>query len=329
MNAMRNQRMRELGTLGMGCAQIGNLWHAVSDEEAEETIRAAWDAGIRYFDTAPHYGLGLSERRLGRALAAYPRDEYVVSTKVGRVLVPSPETAHERDAANFFDVPADQRRVYDLSRDGVLRSLEASLERLGMDRIDVVFMHDPDDHWESASTTGARTLAGLRDEGVIRGFGAGMNQAEMLADFIERTDVDIVMCAGRFTLLEQGSASRMLALAHERGVDVVAAAVYNSGLLSRESVPDDASYDYAEASPEILRRARDLERICREHEASLPAAALQFALRWPQVVSVVVGMRGAQQAEEAASRMAASLPEELWIALENAGHITLSPPSVS
>ncbi|WP_435748565.1 aldo/keto reductase [Microbacterium sp. PMB16] len=313
-------------TLGMGCAQIGNLWRAITDEEAAETVRAAWDAGIRYFDTAPHYGLGLSERRLGRALAAYPRDEYAVSTKVGRLLVPSPETAHERDAANF-DVAADRRRVYDLSRDGVLRSLEASLERLGMDRVDVVFMHDPDEHWESASTTGAQTLSGLRSEGVIGGYGVGMNQAEMIADFIERTDVDIVMCAGRLTLLEQESAGRMLELARRRGVAVVAAAVYNSGLLSRESVPDGATYDYAEASPEILRRARDIERICREHGASLPAAALQFALLWPQVVSVVVGMRGAQQVVEAASRMAASLPEELWSALENAGHIRLSPGS--
>ena len=318
-------RRRDRVTLGMGCAQIGNLWRAVSDEEASETVRAAWDAGIRYFDTAPHYGLGLSERRLGRALAAYPRDEYVVSTKVGRLLVPSPETAHERDAANFFDVPADHRRVYDLSRDGVLRSLEASLERLGMDRVDVVFMHDPDEHWESASTTGAQTLSALRDEGVIGGYGAGMNQAEMLADFIDRTDVDIVMCAGRLTLLEQESAGRMLELSRERGVDVVAAAVYNSGLLSRENVPDSATYDYMEAPPEILRRARDIERICREHEVSMPAAALQFALLWPQVVSVVIGIRGAEQAAEAASRMAVPLPNELWRALASAGQLTLSP----
>lgn len=321
--AARIHRGWTFTTLGMGCAQLGNLSRAISEEEATETVRAAWDAGIRYFDTAPHYGLGLSERRLGRALAAYPRDEYVVSTKVGRLLVPSPETAHERDTANLFDVPADQRRVYDLSRDGILRSLEASLERLGMERIDVVFMHDPDEHWRSASTTGAQALSQLRDEGVIRGFGAGMNQAGMLADFIEATDVDIVMCAGRLTLLEQESAGRMLELARKRDVAVVAAAVYNSGLLSQERVLDDATYDYGEVPPDVLRRARAIERICREHHVSLPAAALQFALRSPQVVSAVVGLRGAVQAEQAADRMMASIPDELWNALVDSGHVTL------
>lgn len=310
-------------TLGAGCAQLGNLNRAMSDDEAEATVRAAWERGIRYFDTAPHYGLGLSERRLGRALAAYPRDEYVLSTKVGRILVPSPETAGETDMASLFDVPADTRRVYDLSRDGVLRSIEDSLERLGVDRIDVVYMHDPDDHWEAASTTGADTLTQLRDEGVIGGFGAGMNQGEMLADLIERTDVDIVMCAGRLTLLEQARAQRMLHLAAERGVAVVAAAVYNSGVLSREHVPDDASFDYGQAPADVLARARDIERICREHGASLPAAAVQFPLRAAQVVSVVAGLRGPEQVAQAVDRLTAALPDDLWRALAAAGHITL------
>jgi D-threo-aldose 1-dehydrogenase len=287
----RPHRGLSFTTLGAGCAQLGNLHRAISDEAAEATVRAAWESGIRYFDTAPHYGLGLSERRLGRALAAYPRDEYVLSTKVGRLLVPSPETAGQTDMANLFDVPADYRRVYDLSRDGVLRSIDDSLTRLGMDRIDVVYMHDPDEHWDAASTTGAETLAQLRDEGVIGGFGAGMNQGEMLADLIEQTDVDIVMCAGRLTLLEQHHAERMLALAAERDVAVVAAAVYNSGLLSRE------------------------------HGASLPAAAIQFPLRHPQVVSVVAGMRGATHVDEAVDRLAAPLPVTLWEALAEAGHI--------
>ena len=316
-----------LGRLGFGGAGIGNLYKAIPDGEALATVLAAWDSGVRYFDTAPHYGLGLSERRLGRALAAYPRDEYVLSTKVGRVLVPSPETAHERDLANGFDVPSDARRVYDLSRDGVLRSIEESLERLGVDRIDIVYMHDPDDHWQAASTTGAQALSELRDEGVIAGFGAGMNQGEMLADLIEQTDVDIVMCAGRLTLLEQDHAERMLRLAAERDVAVVAAAVYNSGLLSREHVPDDAQFNYDQAPAEILARARDIERICREHGASLPAAAVQFPLRHPQVVSVVAGMRGADQTRETVARLSAPLPDELWRALADAGHIPTSEVS--
>jgi D-threo-aldose 1-dehydrogenase len=323
----RSHRGLSFTTVGAGCAQLGNLYRAISDEEAEATVRAAWDGGVRYFDTAPHYGLGLSERRLGRALAAYPRDEYVLSTKVGRILVPSPETAHQTDVAGGFDVPADTRRVYDLSRDGVLRSIEDSLERLGVDRIDVVYMHDPDDHWEAASTTGAQTLAELRDEGVIGAFGAGMNQGEMLADLIDQTDVDIVMCAGRLTLLEQGHAERMLRLAAERDVAVVAAAVYNSGLLSRDKVPDDAQFDYAQAPADVLARARDIERICREHDVSLPAAALQFPLRYPQVLTVVAGMRGAEQAIGTIERLSAPIPDELWRALAAAGHITIPEAS--
>jgi D-threo-aldose 1-dehydrogenase len=317
----RSHRGLSFTTLGAGCAQLGNLHKAISDEEAEATVRAAWDGGIRYFDTAPHYGLGLSERRLGRALSAYPRDEYVLSTKVGRLLVPSPETAGERDTENLFDVPADVRRVYDLSRDGVLRSIEDSLKRLGVDRIDIVYMHDPDDHWEAASTTGASTLSQLRDEGVIGGFGAGMNQGDMLADLIEQTDVDIVMCAGRLTLLEQEHAERILRLASERDVAVVAAAVYNSGLLSREHVADDAQFDYGHAPADIIARARDIERICREHGASLPAAAVQYPLLHPHVVSVVAGMRGARQARETVERLTAPLPDSIWHALADAGHI--------
>ncbi|GAA5202744.1 aldo/keto reductase [Microbacterium jejuense] len=317
----RQHRGLAFTELGAGCAQLGNLHQAISDDEAEATVRAAWDSGIRYFDTAPHYGLGLSERRLGRALSAYPRDEYVLSTKVGRVLVPSPETAAERDHEAMFDVPADHRRVYDLSRDGVLRSIEDSLERLGVEHIDIVYMHDPDDHWDAASTTGAQTLAQLRDEGVIAGFGAGMNQAEMLADLIEQTDLDIVMCAGRLTLLEQHRAERMLRLAAERDVAVVAAAVYNSGLLSRERIPDDATYDYGRAPADVLVKARDIERICRDHGIALPAAAIQYPLRFPQVVTVVAGMRGATQAREAVERLNTPIPDELWCALADAGHL--------
>ena len=327
MIPVRTHRGLDVSVLGMGCAQLGNLGSVLTDEEAEASVHAAWDAGIRYFDTAPHYGLGLSERRLGRALAAYPRDEYVLSTKVGRLLVPSPETAHLRDMANLFDVPSDVRRVYDLSRGGVLRSLEASLGRLGVDRVDVVYMHDPDDHFDAARTTGAQTLSALRDEGVIGAYGAGMNQAGMLADLIEQTDADIVMCAGRLTLLEQAASLRMLRLARERGVAVVAAVVYNSGLLARDSVPDRVSYDYADAPQDVVERARELERICRAHGVTLPSAAVQYPLRMPQVVSAVVGMRGVQQVTEAVARATASIPESLWNALEQAGHV-LSPESI-
>ncbi|WP_435747400.1 aldo/keto reductase [Microbacterium sp. PMB16] len=321
--ATRSHRGRRFTEVGMGCAQLGNLSHAISDDEAEQTVQAAWEAGIRVFDTAPHYGLGLSERRLGRALRAYPRDEYIVSTKVGRLLVPSPETAGISDMAHFFDVPADHRRVYDLSRDGILRSIDASLDRLGLDRVDIVYMHDPDEHFEAASTTGAETLTELRDQGVVAAFGAGMNQGAMLADLIDRTDIDIVMCAGRLTLLEQHDARRMLELAAQRDVAVVAAAVYNSGLLSHEHVPDDAHFDYAPASAPVLARARDIERICRDHSATLPSAAMQYPLLFPQVLCVVAGVRGVDQAVQAVERSIRPIPTDLWRALAAAGHIDL------
>lgn len=319
--ATREHRGMNLTALGAGCAQIGNLYRAVSDEEAEATVRAAWDAGVRYFDTAPHYGLGLSERRLGRALAAYPRDEYVLSTKVGRLLVPSPDTAGERDLDHGFDVPADVRREYDLSRDGVLRSVEASLSRLGLDRIDILFMHDPDEHLEAAATTGAAALQELRDEGVIGGFGAGMNYAEPLRELIERTDLDIVMCAGRLTLLEQRGAAGMLEAAARKGVAVVAAAPFNSGLLSRDRVPDDVRYNYVEAPQAIVDTARAIERVCRDFGVRLPAAAVQFPLRYPSVVSVVAGMRGEGQAQSTSAAMTATIPPELWDALAEEGLI--------
>jgi D-threo-aldose 1-dehydrogenase len=199
----------ELTILSLGGAQIGNLYHAIDDDDATATVNEAWDSGIRYFDTAPHYGLGLSERRLGAALRTRPRHEYVVSTKVGRLLEPVPAGSGARDDQGF-DVPATHRRVWDFSRDGVLRSVEASLQRLGLDRIDVLFLHDPDDHWRQAIDEAYPALAQLRDEGVVTAIGAGMNQAEMLADFVRHTDMDLIMLAGRYTLLEQGALDEFL-----------------------------------------------------------------------------------------------------------------------
>src|SRR6478752_5839065 len=231
---MQTRAMRrgpELTQLGLGAAQLGNLYRVTSPGEARETVDGAWDAGIRYFDTAPHYGVGLSERRLGESLRLRPRDEFVISTKVGRILVPSPETAGETDGQGFA-VPADPRRVWDFSRDGILRSVEDSLRRTGLDRFDILYLHDPDDHFEQASTEGIGALIELREQGVVTAVGAGMNHAGPLAELIRRADVDVVMCAGRFTLLDDEALADLLPLATKRGVDVVAAAVYNSGLLS-------------------------------------------------------------------------------------------------
>ncbi|WP_322134894.1 aldo/keto reductase [Antiquaquibacter oligotrophicus] len=304
----------------MGTSPFGNLYRETSDEDTAAAVDAAWVGGIRYFDTAPHYGLGLAEKRLGAALRSRPRDEYVLSTKVGRALVPTPENAHNLDDDGFV-VPAAHRREWDFSRDGILRSVEQSLERLGLDRIDVLYLHDPDNHWEAASTTGMDTLVELRDQGVVRAIGAGMNQSAMLAAFIERCDVDLMMLAGRYTLLDQSAQDDLLPLALERGVGIVAAGVYNSGLLSKPVVADDAYFDYRAAPREVVDRARAIAAMCDRHGVTLPDVAVQFALRHPAVVSAVLGARNAAQAEGGLERYAAPVPGALWAELEDAGYV--------
>ena len=279
---------------------------------------------MRYFDTAPHYGLGLAERRLGAAIRDLPRDELVISTKVGRALVPTPENSGQLDDDGFH-VPAAFRREWDFSRDGILRSLEQSLERLGLDRVDILYLHDPDDQWDAASTTGIDTLVELRDQGVVAAIGAGMNQSAMLAEFVRRCDVDIMMLAGRYTLLDQSALDDLLPLAAERRVGVVAAGVYNSGLLSKPVVSDDSHFEYQSAPPEMVERARAIARICEVHEVTLPEVAVQFPLRHPAVVSAVLGARDGRQAEGGIERAAAPIPEALWDDLEAQGHLRAMP----
>lgn len=314
-------RVPALTLMGYGASQFGNLNRVTSDEASLEAVAAAWDAGVRYFDTAPHYGLGLSERRLGLALRERPRDEYVLSTKVGRLLVPTPERAAETDAD--FLVPATHHRQWDFSRDGIRRSLDASLERLGVDRVDIAYLHDPDDWWPEASTTGVDALVELRDEGVLQAIGVGMNQAGMLAEFVRRCDVDLVMVAGRCTLLDRSAEETLLPLAAERGVAVVAAAVYNSGLLSRPTVRDDALYDYAPADRVLVARARRIAEVCARHGVELPAAAAQYPLRHREVVSVVLGTRTAAQAREGVDRLTSPIPDALWADLGDEGLLAL------
>ena len=308
----------DLTELGFGAAQLGNLFRETTDEEAQRAVNAAWEEGLRYFDTAPHYGLGLSERRLGRALGETPRDRFALSSKVGRLLVDSPESADRLDDDGFV-VPASTRRVWDFSRDGILRSVEQSLARLGTDRLDIAYLHDPDDHWEAASTTGVDALVELREQGVVGAIGAGMNQSAMLAEFVRRTDVDVVMVAGRFTLLDPSALDDLLPVAAERGVGVVAAAVYNSGLLSSETIDPTAHFDYGSAPAEVIERAQRIAEICRDHGVSLPAAAIQYPLRHRAVVSVVTGMRTEDHVRSTVDRYRADIPEALWEELDAAG----------
>jgi D-threo-aldose 1-dehydrogenase len=312
-------------TLGFGAAVIGGLHRWVDEDIALAAVDTAWDLGIRYYDTAPHYGLGLSERRLGKALASRPRSEYTISTKVGRLLVASPELAGQRDSQGF-DVPADFRREWDFSADGVRRSLESSLDRLGIDRVDILFMHDPDDHWEQAVGEAYPALHELRAQGVVTSIGAGMNQWEMLERFVRETEVDTLMLAGRYTLLEQTALDSMLPLCVERNVSIMAAGVFNSGLLAVDRPPADANYNYETAPSELHARAVRIGEICARHGVSLPQAAMAFVAAHPAVSSVVVGARTAEQITRNAELFAKPVPAELWSDLVDAGLLRPDAP---
>ncbi len=300
--------------LGFGGASIGNLYRAIDDQTASRAVDAAWQGGIRYFDTAPHYGLGLSERRLGAALRERPRSEFTVSTKVGRLLVPNPSPTGSDLEAGGFAVQDTLRRAHDYSRDGVLRSLESSLARLGIDHIDIVYVHDPEDHMEPALRDAVPALVALRDEGVIGAVGVGMNFVEPLRRFVAETDVDVVMVAGRWTLVDR-SAAPLLEDCVDRGVAVVAAAPFNSGLLSRPEPADDANFDYGPAPPEVLAAARACARACAAHATTLPTAALQFPLLHPAVCCVVAGVRTAEQCAVTLEWARTEIDAQLWSAL--------------
>ena len=320
MQNRQSGRGPALTEIGFGAAQLGNLNREIDDAAARDTVDAAWAAGIRYFDTAPHYGLGLSETRLGAALASRPRDEFVLSTKVGRLLVEDPHGVERLDDDGFI-VTTSLRRKWDFSRDGILRSVDESLRRLGVDRLDIAYLHDPDEHWDAASTTGIDALIELRDQGVVSAIGAGMNQAAMLAEFVRRCDVNIMMVAGRYTLLDQSAASDLLPLADERGVAVVAAAIYNSGLLSSDRPREGARFDYRDAPEDVIAKTHAIADVCERHGTTLPAAAIAFPLRSDIVTSVAVGMRGASQVLSTLERYDAAPPPELWDELEELGLI--------
>ncbi len=314
--------------LGLGTAPLGNLFTTVSDDEAAACVDAAWDSGIRYFDTAPHYGLGLSERRTGAALRQRPRDSYTLSTKVGRLLEPVAEPVGDDlgdDLANGFAVPATHRRVWDFSADGVRRSIEASLTRLGLDRIDVVYLHDPDDHGPQALAEAYPALERLRAEGVVGAIGAGMNQSALLTRFVRETDVDVVLLAGRYTLLDQDGLTELLPEAQRRGVGVVIGGAFNSGLLADPR--PGATFDYTAAPDALLERALRMKAVCEGHGVPLRAAALRFPLDHPAVRSVLVGARSAAEITDAAAMTALPVPAGLWDDLRGEGLIPQEAPS--
>ena len=313
----------EVGGLGLGAAPLGNLFTEVDDEQAYRAVDVAWQQGIRYFDTAPHYGIGLSERRLGAALRDRPRAEYTISTKVGRRLEPV-ETVTGDDLANGFAVPATQRRVWDFSADGIRRTLDASLERLGLDRVDIVYLHDPDDHAEQAFHEGYPALEKLRSEGVVGAIGAGMNQAGMLTRFVQDTDVDVVLCAGRYTLLDQSALAELLPAAVARGKSVVIGGAFNSGLLADPK--PDATYNYAQAPAELLDRALRMKAVAERHGITLRAAALAFCAAHPAVASVLVGARSAAEVRDCAEQFAVTVPAAFWQELRDTGLLSADAP---
>jgi len=258
----------ELTRLGHGAANLGNLYRAMSDEDAWAVLDAAWESGIRHFDTAPHYGLGLSERRLGAFLATKPREAYLVSTKAGRLLRPSPETADRLDDANQFAVPASLKRVWDFSADGIRASLEESLERLGLARVDVLYLHDPDEHDLDADlATGVPAVAALRDEGLVREVGIGSKSTAALLAAVRTEALDLAMVAGRYTLVEQ---AELFPACREAGVGIVAAAVFNSGLLSKPR--PGGRYEYGAVPPELLERAQRIADVCARHGVEIGRA---------------------------------------------------------
>jgi D-threo-aldose 1-dehydrogenase len=311
--------------LGFGAASIGGLYHLVDHAVAMDTVAAALEVGVGYLDVAPQYGFGTSERRLGEGLRDVPRDRYVLSTKVGRLIrhrhdVP-PGVRADAPPSQFPAVDPDLRIVWDMSRDGVRRSLDESRARSGIERIDIVYIHDPDEHMAVALDQAAPALVELRDQGVLGAVGVGANTVSVLQRFVEQADIDVILLANRYTLLEQSALATLLPACVERGVSVVIGGVLNSGLLADPR--PGATYDYAEAPPELLARAQRLAVVCDRHGVPLKAAAVQFVLAHPAVVSVLAGVRSRQRLEEYRTLFAWDIPVALWEELRAEG---LLPP---
>ncbi|EDQ35702.2 putative oxidoreductase [Hoeflea phototrophica DFL-43] len=314
--------------LGFGTAPLGNLYKTISDDEAQAVLSRAWDLGVRYFDTAPLYGLGLSETRLNRFLRDKPRDDYVLSTKIGRLLRTC-QQGEERDCiGKFFDVPA-RKEVYDFTYDGVMRSLEFSLERLGVDRVDILFAHDLDifNHGSQEALDvklkelmdgGYKALMSLRDQGVIKAFGAGVNEWQPCQWMTERGDFDLFLLAGRYTLLEQEALESFLPLARERGIGIIIGGPYNSGVLATGPKPG-AFYNYDPAPQHILDQVARIEAVCNRHKVRMVDAAFQFPLSHPAVVSVIPGGQGVWEVEANLAAATAKIPPTLWADLKSEG----------
>ncbi len=309
--------------LGLGGAPLGGLFTSVGAENAVNTVRRGYELGIRFFDTAPLYGRGKSERFYGQALSEFDRDTFILSSKVGRVLEPNDSVSGEDDI--YVELPPYDV-VFDFSRDGVLRSIEESLERLGLDRLDIALIHDPDDHWEQAITEAYPTLAELRSQGVIGAIGAGMNQWEMPARFAREGDFDCFLLAGRYTLLDHTGLEVLLPLCEEKSISVILGGPYNSGILASDLGPG-TTYFYQRTPPEVLETAKRIKSVCDRHEAPLKAAALQFGLAHPAVAATIPGPRTPDEVEENVAMASFEIPRDLWTELKSEGLLPAAAPT--
>lgn len=307
--------------IGFGAANLGNLHRAMTDDDAWAILEAAWNGGVRYFDTAPHYGLGLAERRLGAFLRTRHRDEFTVSTKVGRMLVPNPNFTGGDDMSASFAVPDNHLRAWDFSRDGIRRSLDSSLQRLGLDRIDTLLLHDPDQYrLDKADDEAYPALEELRREGAISSAGVATMSVEAVERASRHSGVNAIMVAGRLTLAEQPAAPAITAV--PPGTSVMAASVFNSGLLAQSQPDASARYDYGLVTVGLLRKVRAIERVCEDHGVDLPTAALHFPLTIPGVTTVVIAGANASHVTQNLTRLATSVPSEMWDDLVQLGLLT-------
>ncbi len=332
-------QQRPIGTRGLrvtalalGTAPLGGLYRGLSDEDAHATVDAAWAAGIRYFDTAPHYGNTLAEHRLGAALRRYPRGEYVLSTKVGRRFVPRTTPFDNREG---WQDPLPFEAVYDYTRDGILRSYEDSQQRLGIVEIDMLLVHDigrvthgeRHAHYWSQLTQGGgfRALEELRASGAVKAVGLGVNESAAILDALDAFDLDCALLAGRYTLLEQAPLADLLPACERRGVGILLGGAFNSGILAR-GVKGDPKFNYGAAPPDVIERVARIEAVCAAHGVPLAAAALQFPYAHPAVATVLTGARSADELRENVASFARPLPAALWQALRDAGLLDPAAP---
>lgn len=305
---------------GFGGASMGNMYTVAHDDQALEAIRSAYEAKVRYFDTAPMYGFGKSERLYGSVLRDQPRESFVLSSKVGRLIMadkPTPESEGESSQNTPFIGIDDAYSIFDYSRDGVLRSLEESRKRLGFDKIDIVYIHDPDvnDSYKQALEEAFPALVELKRQGIIGAIGVGMNQAEMLSDFAKNADFDCFLLAGRYTLLDQIALKELLPLCQQKNISIIIGGAYNSGILATGAV-EGAHYNYAPAPPEIIEKTRKIETVCARFNIPMKAAALQFPLGHPAVVSNIPGVKTKDRFEENLSLFTHTIPTDFWTALK-------------